>query len=129
MFKNMFTLALNMTRALAYTFGYELRVELTDHEIKLNFADPNNEENCWDETHYVSGNLFIQGYANPIKPEVSDDFSDYELIESERYKSYMRNSLIDDIMKASKKSGITIGQAVLALGSLQIATIIMMVIL
>lgn len=123
MFQELMNIALNIVRSLANSFGYEIKVILTDHEIKLKFASPEEKAVCWEEDHYVKGNVFLDGYANAIKPELSDIEDKYDMIASERYKSYMKNSLIEDIMRASKDSGVTKEQGFLMLALLQAVTI------
>lgn len=97
---------------------------LTEHKIKTKFESPSNENNAWDSNHWVYGNIFLKGIANPIKPKKSDvENGDYEIITSERYKSYMEQDLIDDMLQASKSSGLTLKNVALMLGALNILAV------
>jgi hypothetical protein len=126
MLKYLFAALLNAVRGIARTFGYELKIVLTDHKILLKFDNPDREGSCWDKSHWTYGNIFIEGYANPVKPSITED-DKTEMITSDRYKTFMEQSLIDDMLQASKSKGLTLLQAVIAIVSLQVATILAMV--
>jgi hypothetical protein len=58
-------------RKIGRSFGYELAVVVSDHSIKLKMVNPDNtEQRAWDDNLYRHGNVFMSGYANPIKPKV-----------------------------------------------------------
>lgn len=66
------TLAMGVTRSFWRATGLELAVKVSDHSIELEMVDPGNTtEVAWDPHLYKNGNLFRQGYANPIKPIVN----------------------------------------------------------
>jgi len=65
------TKILGFGRSIARSFGYELAVTVSDHSIQLQMVNPNDtEERAWDDNLYRHGNLYMSGYANPIKPRV-----------------------------------------------------------
>lgn len=57
-------------RSLGRADGRELAVELSGHSIRASMMDPDNDSVAWDPDMYKHGNVFVQGYANPIKPVV-----------------------------------------------------------
>lgn len=121
----LFTILANGVRGIARIFGYELKIVLTEHKIKTKFDNPSREGNCWDSTHWTKGNIFLKGIANPIKPKKTEvEDGDWDLITSERYKTFMEQSLIDDMLQASKSDGLTLKTAVIALASLQILNLV-----
>lgn len=109
---------INVLRALGRLCGYELVVTLTEHEIQLSLVDPDDlTRRAWDPSHFTSGNLFLEGWANPIKPSPGDDGHE-ELIVSERYEQYMANDLVGDILQADA-SDLTLKAAVGILAAVQ----------
>lgn len=95
----------------------ELAVELSDHSINVRMVETDTEQRAWDDNLYRYGNVFIDGYANPIKPSVEyneeledpdtvdveegsaeDSDSHVELISSPRYRDYMRQDLIGQLL-------------------------------
>lgn len=124
MFEYLFTMLVNAIRGTARIFGYELKIVLTEHKIKTKFASPSSEKNNWDDSHWIRGNIFIDGIANPInisKQEVKN--GDYEIITSERYKTFMEQSLIDDMLQASKSDGLTLKTVALILAMINILAV------
>lgn len=117
----LFTMLANFVRGIARIFGYELKIVLTEHKIKTKFDNPEREGNCWDSTHWTRGNIFLKDIANPIKPKKSEvEDGDWDIITSERYQTFMEQSLIDDMLQASKSDGLSLKTAVIALASLQL---------
>lgn len=106
-------------------FGNELDVIVDEHEIKLEMISPDSEEaelRAWDDQMFYQGNMHLEGVANPIKPEspqnetFGDDEEEPEWIYSEKYKDYMENKLIEDIVYEGKESSrITLTTATLAI--------------
>ena len=120
---------LKLTRSIANTFGYELEITVDDHEIDVKFVDPENKERkAWDSNHFVSGNIFYKDYANPINFKMVDE-QNLKFISSERYETFMEQSLIDDIVRSSKENSITLIQAVIVIVLTQLTTIGLMVFL
>jgi hypothetical protein len=120
---NPLNLALDSIRSAGELLGYQLAVEVSDHSIDIQLEKPNHEQRAWDTNLYSDGNLFVEGYANPIKPRVeynedlenpdtidvedgdpdehTQDFESerhVELISSPRYRDYMRQDLISQIL-------------------------------
>jgi len=124
--------------------GHELAVEVSDHDITARMERPNKTERAWDEDLYKRGNMFVAGYANPIKPSVdynrdlenpdtvdvvegdTDDDSgdeddstaeDVQLIASPRYREYMRQDLISQILNPREQWRL-LAYGIIALGIL-----------
>lgn len=57
-------------RSLGRGDGRELAVELSGHSIRARMMDPDDESVAWDPSMYKYGNIFVEDYANPIKPVV-----------------------------------------------------------
>lgn len=53
--------------------GLEMAVEVSDHSIKCSMEKPDESQRAWDPDMFKSGNLFVSGYANPIKPDVESN--------------------------------------------------------
>lgn len=111
-------------RSLGRFFGYELAVTQHDHSIDIEMVAPNKDNQAWDTDLFKRGNLFRGGYANPVKIQVDHnaelenpdtgyvDESEQvatdggevkagrhtELITSDRYREYMRQDLISQIL-------------------------------
>lgn len=114
-----------LTRSIVQMFGYELAVKIKEHSINLDFVDPDAlDERAYDDNHFVSGNIFVGEYANPINiTNIKNAYQEADYIVSERYKEYMEQELIDDIIQSSKDSKLTITQATLILGALQMVSV------
>jgi hypothetical protein len=59
---------MNLVRSTFGIVGYELVVELSEHSIEIDLERPNKDKRAWDSSLYKTGNVFLSGYANPIKP-------------------------------------------------------------
>lgn len=118
MLEVIFTTLLQSLRGTARLFGYEIALVLSEHKIKTKFKSPNSKTNAWDSEMYVHGNIFFKDLANPIKPTKSDiSPEENDIITSERYKTFMEQSLIDDMLKVSQKSDLTLKQVAIGIGA------------
>lgn len=116
MFATLFTAMLNALRGIMRELNLETEIVLTEHEIKIKAVNPEETEKNWDDSLYRHGNLYFRDFANPIDFKREDVKPDnYELITSERYKTFMEQSLIDDMLQASKDSDLTLKQALIAI--------------
>lgn len=116
MLELIFTAMLNAVRQLMRVFNLETEIVLTEHKIKTKARKPKNSDKAWDDSHWVYGNIFIKDYANPVKiAKDKVEENDYHLIASERYKTFMEQDLIDDMLQASKDDGLTLLQALVAI--------------
>jgi len=111
---------LSVNEGIARVLGLQFKVELSDHSIDVEFAKPDKDESAWDTNMYRNGNVFVAGYANPIKPVVnehakfsepntvdvdeggepeneSDDIH-VSMISSSRYRDYMRQDLVSQLL-------------------------------
>jgi len=132
MFAQLFTTILKMLRQSMRMVNLELEVELTDHKIKTRAVNPEESDRAWDSRQWVHGNLYLEGLANPIKitpKDVKNLDEDYEIISSERYKTFMEQNLIDDMLNASKSDGLTIKQALIAIIASNVLTVGLIVVL
>lgn len=57
-------------RSLGKLLGLQLVVEVSDHSIEASMQSPDKDTRAWDDGLYKSGQVFVSGYANPIKPRV-----------------------------------------------------------
>lgn len=121
MWNTISTVLIALSRSIGKMFGYELAVIINEHSIELQMVNPENvEERAYDDNHFVSGNLFVKEFANPVNiKNMAKAYKDQEFITSKRYKKYMEQSLIDDIVRSSKNSGLTVTQAVFILVAAQ----------
>lgn len=103
----------------------ELAVTISDHSIDARMEPVDKENRAWDSDLYHRGNVFIDGYANPIKPVVNNnkeledpdtvaiteggtdetqdtqeesEESHVQLISSPRYRDYMTQDLISQLL-------------------------------
>lgn len=90
---------------MAESLGYRRIIKLSEHRIKEEYAKPEDLEGemAYDESHYVNGNIYIDGHANPVKPNEVED--KVELISSKRYKDFMQQDLAADIIRATEDEG------------------------
>lgn len=109
--------------AVGTATGLQQVVELSDHSISISVEQPDESNRAWDDSLYKNGNVFIDGYSNPVKPQVKqhtglqnpdtaeieegepDGGSDVDesdthaqLITSSRYRDYMRQDLISQLL-------------------------------
>lgn len=119
------TAMIAISRSIGKMFGYELAVIISEHSIKLQMVNPDNKvDRAYDDNTFVSGNVFVKDFANPLSIEkISEAYEEQDFITSERYKKFMEQSLIDDIVRSSKDDGLTVTQAVLILGSIQVLSV------
>lgn len=142
--------ALNQLRDLANVLGCQLVIEGSDHSLETSFESPDKNSRAWDSDLYRRGQLYIKGYANPVKlsknydhelenPDTAEleesdkDFDDVdeeldktahtELISSPRYREYMRQDLISQLLNPRAQWRL-LAYAVIALGILMTANII-----
>lgn len=136
----------------ARALGLETKVELSDHSIKVEYALPNIDTRAWDSNLYRNGNVFVDGYANPIKPTVNyhedlenpdtidveegesgeeddnsesdeDDGPHVSLISSPRYRDYMRQDLVSQLLTPNEQWKL-LAYGILGVAILQFFTII-----
>lgn len=128
--------------------GREIMVDLSEHSIHVQMADPDDENLAWDDSLYKYGNVFLEGYANPIKPTVErhdtldkpdraeldagdesgaqDDSADADdghvkLISSARFGEFMRQQLIESLLNPREQWRLLM-YGIIAVGALQIMT-------
>lgn len=99
------------------------KVVLTPHKIKHEYISPpeDKEKLAWDEEMYVNGNVFPSNKANPVKLDTESG----EWISSQRYKEYMKNDLVESLIKTTEREGIDITTALKLMLGLLIANFAM----
>lgn len=135
--------ALNFGRLIGRMVGAELVVEVSEHSIDTSMEVPNKMKRAWDPDLYKRGQVYYSDYANPIKPTVTveDDLADEDTVEleeagegdtdgphvavisSSRYRKYMRQDLISQLL-TPKVWWRLITYAIIVLGALQFIGII-----
>lgn len=118
-------------RGLGRMVGLQLAVEVSDHSISISMEAPDRDERAWDSDLYKSGNLFVSNYANPVKPRVThnpdldtpnevetvegddgegenEDGDHVQLISSGRYREYMRQDLISQLLTPESRWNILV---------------------
>lgn len=99
-------LLVGLVDGLTRLLGYRLMVVLDDHQIDVKVIAPDSsDEIAYDDNHYVNGNIFLKGYANPIKLKLDKAKKEVALISSERYKYFMRMNLVKDIIRSTEGGG------------------------
>lgn len=93
---------------VASLLGYKLIVSVDEHRINVELTKPEElRERIYDTNHYVNGNIYVKGYANPIKPLLDKAESKVELVSSERYKNFMRMKILKELIKTAEGTGWT----------------------
>lgn len=125
MFPKLCRAGLGLSRGFARLLGNEIDVVVTEHEIKLDVVDPDKTDElgrAWDDSHFTAGNIHLANIANPIKPEPPSDESEHDYIMSERYKSFMKQTLMEDIVnEGMEESGLTLLHVIVLLTTVQFA--------
>jgi hypothetical protein len=121
--------AMNLVRSGFELLGYQLVVELSEHSIEIDLERPDKNKRAWDSSLYKSGNVFLDGYANPIKPTVkaNDELENHDeatitegegelpegeredpdtsaaVIASSRFRTYMKQDLISQLLTPNEQ--------------------------
>lgn len=144
------TVAIRNARSFGRLLGCELVVDASTHSLETSMEMPDREQRAWDPDLYKHGQLYVAGYANPIKPviehnaeleepdtvhiqkgeaeaddglEESDDDTTAAIITSERYKTYMQQDLISQLLNPREQWRLLV-YGIIALGALQFIAII-----
>lgn len=138
-------------RTLGQILGLQLAVEVSDHSIELSMEHVEKDTRAWDTNLYKNGNLFIKGYANPVKlrleqneglenpdtvdvedgdteADTADDSEeDHEaaVIASSRYRDYMRQDLISQLLTPESRWNLLVWAGI-AIAGLQFINMILM---
>lgn len=132
------TSAMSTARSFGRVLGCEIAVEVSNHSIETKMVLPGKSDRAWDDQLYRHGNLFVDGYANPIKPradphpeldkpdtvEVEDGDGNTlrekaHVIASERYQSFMKQRLAAQLLNPSERIKL-ITYAMMALAGLML---------
>lgn len=99
---------LGLAVGVASLLGYKLMVSVDEHRIDVELTKPEElRERIYDTSHYVNGNIYRKGYANPIKPLLDKAGKKVELVSSERYKEFMRMKILKELIKTAEGTGWT----------------------
>lgn len=113
-------------RKLGRNFGYRMAVDQSGHTLQAHMVNPNAGDRAWDPDMFRHGNLFISGYANPVKlsidyePELEEpstvDVKESDVVETDggeeahkavisspRYREYMRQDLIAQLLNPEEQ--------------------------
>jgi len=143
-------------RRMGRLLGRELVVEQSDHSLTLSMEKPNNDRRAWDGNQFKRGQLFVRGYANPVKinvdhnpgignkdtvaiadgdgtatefsdeegqPEEPEEDRSVEVIASERYRQFMEQDLISQLLNP-KEQWEKLVYGLIGIGSLQFLSIV-----
>lgn len=107
--KRFLNFLLSLAVGLAEVLGMKLKVQLDEHRIRLSVIEPDKlTKRAYDGSHYENGNVFVKGYANPVKVLFDKAEKKAELISSERYKHFMKMSLLKDLIRSTAGDGWTL---------------------
>lgn len=107
--------------------GLKWNIEVDEHKLYVELDElKDNIGKAYDRNHFVNGNIFIKGSSNPVKPVIQN--GDVELVSSQRYKSLMRNKVIEDLIKSQEEEeGMTTRKiALLGLGVTALNMVVLM---
>lgn len=79
---------LNTVRSMANAFGYQIVVETSPHSLHVSFEKPNTMQRAWDPGLFKRGQLYVKGYANPVKPIARQTTSHTEKDEVDMIDTY-----------------------------------------
>lgn len=103
-----FNLLLSLVLSMADVLGMKVKVELDEHKIDLSLISARElKKRAYDDGHYVNGNVFYKNFANPVKAKLDEGKDKLELITSDRYKHFMRMSLLKDLIKSAEGEGMS----------------------
>lgn len=137
------TTALSIGRSIGNSLGCELAVDVSGHSIETRMVVPGSDDGrAWDDSLYVSGNLFLGDYANPIKPvaehndgidnpdevtiqeaEVVETDAHVSVISSARYRMFMIQDLVSELLNPSERLT-KIQWAIIGLAGMMLMTLV-----
>lgn len=130
------TQMIGYARLCGRLMGCEVAVDAGGQELDVKMVHPSHDgERAWDDSMYVHGNLFVDGYANPVKlqvtvnpsldepdtvdVEVSENGSEspqnVSVISSARYRLFMMQDLVSELLNPKERLD-KILYAILAIG-------------
>lgn len=118
------TAMIRYSRLFGRILGCELAVDAGGQTLDVQMVTPSTDgERAWDDTMYVRGNLFVDGYANPVKPQVrtnaelgdsdevdvevseqaSEDPENVSMMSSARYRLFMVQDLVSELLNPKER--------------------------
>jgi len=93
-----------LVMGIASLFDLKLAIVLRDHEILIETIaeDEKEGERYFDPEHYLNGNLYIDGKANPV--DIKEMKEDVQLISSTKYERFFDIDILEKIAQVSKGS-------------------------
>lgn len=135
------TAALNAARSFGNALGCELMVETSDHSLHTKMTVPDTTTKAWNPNLWKRGQLFVRGYANPVKPyverhidqgdqdkvnvvsaELEDEEDHVSIVSDTMYRMYQDQHLASELMLPAEKWK-RIFYALLAVGGLVVLTL------
>lgn len=146
--------ALDMVASTGKAIGLQQKIEVSDHSVSVKLTLPDQDKDAWDEDMFRHSNIFIRGYANPIKPVVNhnpelrnkdtvdleesdtgegdedwdeddEDEGHVDLISSTRYRDYMRQDLVSQLLTPQEQWKL-LAYGILGLGILTFFNMVVM---
>lgn len=139
------TSAVGIARSIGNALGCELVVDVSGHSIDVRMVPPGSDDSlAWDDSLYVRGNLFVDGYANPVKPVVdhnegvdnpdevdvqeaqaSETDAHVSVISSARYRMFMIQDLVSELLNPSERLT-KIQWAIIGLAGMMLMNLVLM---
>lgn len=120
----MANLFLSISKSIAKARSSEPAIITSEHGITIKYETPSKEGNrIWDKSMYSWGNIFIKGYANPVKINVENN-ENAQMIASQKYKDFMKTKVIRDAFFADTFENKKLLYGIIAGIALQIITLI-----
>ena len=134
---------LSNARKIGESLGCEPVIEVSEHSIKMSMEVPDKSKRAWDSDLYESGQLFYEGYANPVKLRVNQtqnpkqpdtlespkplpdggEEKNLEVIPSYRYRQHMDQHLLSQLVNPTQQWTLLL-YAILGVGGLVVLSII-----
>ena len=93
---------LDKSRQVANEADKEIAIEVGQHDIQLEFVEPeSNNERHWDDL-FERGNIYVRGFANPIKPDPEDADN---MISTKRWKHFLDQDAYSDAFDTETDDG------------------------
>lgn len=94
-----------LIEGLLYLLGYRYKITLGRHKIYIDFCKPKKmakDDRIYDDGHYVNGNLYLKGGANPVKVGKGLTDGKFKVIPSGKYMKFMEMKVLNDIARLSE---------------------------
>lgn len=114
-----------LERVQASARNNEPKITISEHSIDIQYVNPSDmDKRAWDSSQYHRGNIFIEGYANPVRIE-KDDKEGINLIPSTKYQDFMKTKVIRDALHSKGRDTDMMIKIMIGIGILQLISIIL----